>query len=311
MFCIFASLANAVRTTTTISAVANPQSAHKVARIINSGEHRIGGGVFFDGTTTFVLEDGDSKFRLNSRELQLEYSSGSVFLLYKGVRYNYDMHAELVCPLSKFTLREANLAYSIPSDRSDLGTELLSNMGLVPVGRTGSWIAREFLENELPFLLFGMDFAEVTPLPDHLELQIRNEVNKLTDGVIGGLTAEWDSYVNTDSMSNITTYLVRSSTEVEIAGVPLRFYWRQLSDQKTQVVRVEAYSQKLGSTKLTEFSSLDKTLMQDLSTVNLLVASTQFNQIDYVSAYQSAALFKTLHALDSSNFLEFSVDACQ
>lgn len=280
-----------------------------VASIISSGTNRIVGGVLLDGETSFVVESDDGETALDVGSLRLQFDDGAVFVEHNGVRYLYDMHEALVCPLAQFVRRGGEVAYSIPSDGSDAASDRLRSLGLVQLSGIGSWVAREFSSSELVLLLHAMDFAEEVQLPSNIENSIRNRVNSLT-GAGNTTSTDWSSYFNTASMSNITTYLITSNQTVEIAGIPLRFYWVTGSVGRDPVSRVTAFSQDLGSNTLTNLSALNLPSVNQLGIAHFLLSSELFDQIDFISAYQSAALFRTFNDQDSTSFSRFSTAAC-
>ncbi len=292
-----------------MSSVVNPSAIHAVATLINNGDHVIGGGVFLEGASDFVLE-GAADVQLDASNLSLSYLAGAVSLVYNRASYAYEMHPQLVCPLGRFIRREGRLVFSIPSDRSEPGQEKLRSLGLEPYGSSGLWVAKEFKRNAVVALLLGMDFANVESLPSTMETDLLKSLNSSIGGKLDGLANDWDSYFNTDSMSRITTFLMENSNTAETSGIPLRFYWRAVGDQTT-VTEVEVYSQRLGDDKISDLSALDLPRVNRMRNDQLRSLVSTFNQIDFISAYQSAAVFRSIHRNNTDNFSDFVGAACR
>ncbi|MEP6018886.1 MAG: hypothetical protein ABJ251_10455 [Paracoccaceae bacterium] len=306
---LFATAALAVRTTSTMSSVVNPSAKHDVATLINNGDHRIGGGVFFEGVSMFVLE-GESDVQLNPLDLSLSYADGVVSLIHDQVSYAYDTHPQLVCPLGRFVRRNGRLAFSIPSDRSESGQNRLTSLGLEPYGLSGIWVAREFKRNAVVALLLGMDYAAIEGLPPGMKADLLSNINSLVGGEVEGLSDDWKSYFNTDSMSQIITFLMPESTSAETSGVPLRFFWKDTAGQTT-VTEVAVYSQVLGSETISDLSTLDLPVVRIIQQDEIRSLVSTFNQIDFISAYQTAAIFASVHRNNSESFSDFVNAACR
>lgn len=311
--CVVSVSTFAVRVQSTISNVVNPASYHAVADLIRNGDHFIGGGVFLEGNSAFVLESMGPDKNLNPSDVSIEYSNGRVFLVYEGSRYRYEMHTALVCPLANFIARDGRLAFSIPSDNSITAKNKLVSMGLAQYDETNIWIAKEFQQNELAWLFLGADYADVSSLPKTQEKSLIKKINTAVNEYhsLWYLLEDWDSYFNTDSMSNIITYIMKDKGAAETSGVPLRFYWFKLQSGDTFISEISIYSQTLGAEKISELSEIG---LKDMMSMSQLVVNTELrklNQIDYISAYQSAAIFRSLHSSNRSNFESFTTNACE
>ena len=309
-FCFAANSALAVRTISSMSSVANPSSGHRVAGIMSSGKNRITGGVILDGETIFVLEATSGDEELDASTLRLEFEENDVFLVRGDSRFAYEMHRSLVCPLARFVGGEGDIVYSLPSDSSPAAFRQLRSQGLVQRGELEAWVAKEFKTSAHILLLHAMDFADEIELPSDLERSIRESINGLS-GAGDTKTNDWASYFNSASMSNITAFLSEDTQTVEMEGIPLRFYWEPGQSGADIISNIAAYSQELGSDTLTDLDALDLPNVDDLGFVDFLTAGTNFNQIDYISAYQSAVLFKTIRAEDIGSFESFELRACQ
>lgn len=297
-----------VRVDTEYSSVINPIALHSVATLMQSGDHLIGGGVFLEAESKFTLEQGSTDVNVRASDLALSYNNGTVTIIHFSGSFNYSMHPEMVCPLGRFVRRDGRLVVSLPDDRSASAERKLVDMGLRNYRGTGVWVAEEFTRNSTIALLLGMDFANDVDLPVEITARIVALLNRRI-GAGDLFSRRWDSYFNTDSMTNVTTFLVSSLQHAETSGVPLRFYWKREGD-RTRVTDVDIFSQDLGAPQISNLRTLNLPAVHQMTQRDLDDMIDEFNQIDFIKAYQAAAVFRAINRGNPDQFLSFLRAAC-
>jgi hypothetical protein len=282
-----------VRRTTAYSTFVNPARTSVVTRTFSRGGiFMIAGGVALHGKAQFIVETPTSKQTVAAASVRLGVGErGTVYLAHGNNRYTLTMHQGLACPLGQFVSRGGEIAYTVPEDKSPIH---LRQQGLVE--SAGAWVAREFAKTEFESLLDFTDlWTDDEPLPDDLAKRLMNDVN-------GRLSSrprqanEVASYINSDSQVTYRVFLMQDKGRAEVAGVPLRYYWQQATDQSAIVFQITALAQNwTGQPRLTDFKA----------------AAAEPTQYDAVLFYQAAAVFSEVRSAAPADFKAFVSMACR
>jgi hypothetical protein len=162
-------------------------------------------------------------------------------------------------------------------------------------------IAREFDGTGFEKLLHAADFAATKALPDDTGRSIASSINDQNQTATVVLRAsdtldqKIGSYINTDLQVTYKTYLVANAHMVEIAGVPLRYYWLLDAAGAPAVFSVEAIAQNWpANATLTDWTA----------------PGAQPTQYDIVNFYQVAGVFRQLQTSSPESFARFADNAC-
>jgi len=292
IFCALPALAG-IRASSSISNFINPATPVR-SSFANGGIFEIAGGVLFHGQAAFYLETaGRPPIVIAPTAVALVADEhGTVSISYNGGRYRFDMHAGLACPLGRFFSRNGQIAYSLPPFAEE---ERLRNAGLVKVaGDPDHLIAKEFSRSRFVGLLHDADYdTAMTDLPPGLAQRLLKSA-----GNVGGKSQDSDdadSWLNMDQQVTYKVYLMDATKSVDIAGVPLRYYWVLDQDGAARVINVAAYSQDFSDgVGLTDFSD----------------AANDPTQYDIVSLFQAAAVFRQVHLTNPKGFTQFVTAVC-
>ena len=104
------------------------------------------------------------------------------------------------------------------------------------------------------------------------------------------------SYINTDLQVTYKTYLVGGTSSVEVAGVPLRYYWLLDGAGAPNVFSVEALAQNWPA---------------GAGLTNWTLPGAQPTQYDIVNFYQVAGVFRELRKSSPDAFARFADLACR
>ncbi len=259
------------------------------------GDFLIAGGVVLHGSAAFRLEqDGSENPVPASDVVPVAEADGRMALRYHGVTYPVGMPAGLACPLGRFVARHGLIAYTVVHFMDDDSPRSLMRAGVVR-----HRLAREFDGTRFEGLLRAADFAAAEKLPGNLGSSIAASVN--SDNGIGAylLTASYGgndnvgSFVNADFQVTYQVYLMPGARRVEIAGVPLRYFWQLDHSGAAGVFSVQALSQNWADA------------------ARLSAANAAPTQYDVVNFYQVAGLFRQLDASAPAAFATFVEQACR
>ena len=263
---------------------------------------RIGGGVFLDGSAEFFLETAEGTTPILADEVTLRFSESSVFLDTNSGAFPLEMHEGLACPLSRMILRGGKIAYSLPPEKDSSAREALQAEGMVAVqgNLTGEAVAAEFADMPFYALVEGADYASTEPLSEDIRTQAIEAVSAAAGlNVQTGLS--YFTYLNSDQQVTYQVFLVQSDpARVDIAGVPLRYYWTYDPERPSAPVITDIEIWSIAG--LTETESLTRPM-------DVLVVGG-FRQYDYIVLYQVAGLFRTLANTQPEAFRRFSEAAC-
>jgi hypothetical protein len=272
------------------SAYVDPDS-WKLAQALfgRGGYFMIAGGVVLGGTAQLYLEQGGADRPLDPATVTpVGTVNGEIALSYAGETYRIAMPAGLACPLGKFTERGGLVAYTIPKF---LDEESQRNM--LRIGLRHHRIAKEFDGTAFETLLRAADFAKTRPLPPALAQKLSDGINQSNgvDGFVLKVAAGGDrvigSLINTDAQVRYQVYLLPATHRVEVAGVPLRYYWQLEPSGDAAVFAVEEIAQ-------------DFPAGANLSNWSAPVA--QPTQLDVVNFYQVSGLFRELRTSHTAAF---------
>ena len=192
----------------------------------SNGYFRIAGGVVLDGAAVLYLEANGTDRAIPADQVRpLVNPGGSMSLRYEGADYRVGMPAGLACPLGRFVARDGFIAYTVPKYMDPDSMRLMMRAGL-----RHHRVAREFDGTRFEALLRAADFASTTPLPDTIEQHLTTSLND-ADGMRGFVIDAADaedqpigSLINTDIQVTYHVYLMQATQQVEIGGVPLRYF---------------------------------------------------------------------------------------
>jgi hypothetical protein len=262
------------------------------------GYFLVAGGVTLHGNARFLLEqDGKTSIVPASAVTPVVEPGGLVALQAEGARYQLGMPAGLACPLGRFVERDGLIAYTVVKFMNENSPRALMRAGVVR-----RKLAREFDGTKFETLLKAADFAATEPLPDGIGGQIAADINAQNGVGAMMLKAAYvedekpGSFVNSDVQVTYDAFLMRQSGRVDVAGVPLRYYWLLDSAGLPNVFSVEAVAQnwQRGAT-LTDWTAPG-------------AAPTQY---DVVNFYQVAAVLRQVHLSAPEAFGRFVEQACK
>jgi hypothetical protein len=263
-----------------------------------SGYFMIAGGVVLGGTAQFYLEQNGTDRPINPADVQpAAMGNGEIALTYDGAAYRIGMPAGLACPLGKFVDRGGIVAYTVPKFLDDDSLRTMMRIGL-----RHHRIAKEFDGTIFEPLLRAADFGRTRPLPPDLARKLSGDINT-ANGVDGFVLRVADgndqvvgSLINTDAQVRYQVYLIPATHRVEIAGVPLRYYWQMEPGGDAAVFAVDELSQDWAAgTHLTDWSAL-------------VARATQF---DVVNFYQVSGVFRQLYSTQPRAFAAATKAVCQ
>lgn len=232
------------------------QPASRVARGFFPRLARITGGVVPNGKATFF---GPMKAKLTRPQLgQLKLvildrdklRNGEPDFDAVGIRmganvYRLAVQDDLVYPMMKFIQRGGDIAYTMPED-FDPDQQLLKEHGLLEVPYDeGSYVAKEFSNAVHTQFLRRVDLiTETEALPAALKAQVMKGANAVGARALGEDEAVYDTYINADFEVNYQVYFANTNGEklIEVAGLPLRYYWRGEDLDSPYIYDVEVFS---------------------------------------------------------------------
>lgn len=261
------------------------------------GAFLIAGGVVLHGNARFLVEQNGHDQAVPATDVTLvSQPGGSAGLRYGGQVYTLQMPQGLACPLAEFTQRGGLIAYTVPKIVDPNSIHLLRAAGVVR-----HRIAREFDGSGFEPLLRAADFAESEPLPQGVGSSIAASINA-TNGIGAflasaavGLDNPVGSYINSDFQVTYAVYMMTDQNRVEVAGVPLRYYWALTNSSWANVFSVEALSQAWPSGTRLTFQ---------------VGADTRPTQYDVINFYQVAGVFHQLDQTAPASFDNFVQAAC-
>lgn len=230
------------------------QPASRVARGFFPKLARITGGVVPQGNATFF---GPTKAKLTQPQLRRlkfvvldgnKLRNGEPDFDAVGIRlgtnvYRLAVQDDLIYPMMKFIQRGGDIAYTIPED-FDPDQQLLKEHGLLEVPYDeGSYVAKEFSDAVHTEFLRRVDLrTETEELPADIKAQIMRGANAVGAQVVGRDKANYGSYINADFEVNYQVYFANGNKLIEIAGLPLRYYWRGEDLDSPYIHNVEVFS---------------------------------------------------------------------
>jgi hypothetical protein len=288
-----------VRVEPQTSSFVDPASGHDAEMLFGrSGYFMIAGGVVLGGTANFYLErNGADQPVAANMVVPVANRDGSVSLTYAGATYQAGMPPGLACPLGEFVARDGIVAYTVPKYMDAESRQFMLRAGL-----KHHRIAREFDGTPFERLLHEADFAATTPLSPKMAHDLSaslNDANGLNGFVIDAADQQdkpIGSLINADVQVRYHVYLMAGRQQVEIGGVPLRYFWELDSNTGAAgVFAVDVLAQNWpAGTRLSD----------------LTAPGAQPTQYDIVNFYQVAGLFRQLHLSNPAQFNNFVDQAC-
>lgn len=224
-----------------ISSFLNPHSL-LAGRYFHSEHYLYGGGVTPRALgTSFTDAKGGM---INPTEIALDFnttrpSNGKITLNWRGDSYVLPLQDEMICPVFQFVSRDSYILFTIPVVKQS--DEYFTKNNLRKVN--GGYVADEFKDPQMISLFENIDLFTVTDdLDPLLEHQIKNDINQRPGG--GTPAAEQEgTYVNADFHVRYDARLLKHASQnaVDIAGLPLRYYWDIGSDGKAIVTSVQIF----------------------------------------------------------------------
>jgi hypothetical protein len=199
----------------------------------------LGGVVVRHRDLTFVTE-ADSAIPLNKLTLTYETPKGGdydtgISISYSGIHYSLPLTPKLLCPLLAFIGRDGYAVFTVPEV---VNPDYLQSHQLVRAD--GAYIAKEFQDPELTDFMARVDLRTYTePLSKNLKAALLKSLSSHSRGFdleeptapnyLFGST----SYLNADFNIDYKAYLTESNGAhfVDIAGLPLRYYWTKIDDR--------------------------------------------------------------------------------
>ena len=298
-------------------------------RVISTGRHHVGGGVFVDGAFSFFLLDGDKAEAVSISDLSLQrVEDGGIALEYDDIPYGIDFHLGVECAMAKFIERDGHLLFSLPPVVHD---EELSRLGMVPVGHDMAvsqgfaeelsllaslgiplYVAKEFKDSDaknfIP-LLKEMDFYKQKvvwnsepnsggPNPGAFggvfDRFAKGIMSELQDQDIS-FDQEIKSYFNLMESDFLEAYFVPKDGEIRLRSTPLRIHWLQGSSG-TKIEKIGILS----------FESLrDKPLWKPSEGIDAI------EELDILTMYNFSSILKTFYLNDRNGFRDIRAMLCQ
>jgi hypothetical protein len=260
------------------------------------GYFLLAGGVVLHGSAHFMVEQGGQDQPVPALSVTpVAEPGGRMALQANGRLYQVGVPAGLACPLGRFVERDGLIAYTVMRYMTPDSPRALQRAGLVR-----HRLAREFDGTPWETLLRAADFAETTKLPNGEGAAIAASINASNGSDAFVLrTADSDeigSYINSDLQVTYRVFLMAGAQRVEIAGVPLRYYWLLDRAGQPAVFSVEATAQDWpADARLTDWR----------------VPGAHATQYDVVNFYQVAGMLRALQLTSPDTFAAFVEKACQ
>jgi hypothetical protein len=287
----FAQIRTAPDPTSYIDPSTTPQAARLFER---NGLFRVAGGVVLGGRANFVVERAGTTQQVADNALRIEADgNGGATLIYAGATYPIRMPPGLACPLARFTERNGLIAYTATRYLDEDGRRQLLHLGIVH-----HRIAREFDGTPFEPLLRAADFAPTKPLPATLAqplIAAVNHINGVNSLIVLASDTDPDwagSMLNADVQVRYTAYLDPARHTLEMAGVPLRYFWQYGLGGVAEIFSIEALAQNWPAG------------------TGLAAPGAKPGQTDVANFYQSAGLFREMHVADGPAFAEFTERVC-
>ena len=260
------------------------------------GYYLLAGGVVLHGTARFAIEAaGHDEAVAASAVTPVAEPGGRMALQSGGVLYQLGTPAGLACPLGRFIERDGLIAYTVVKYMNEDSPRALIRAGVVH-----RRLAQEFDGTAFEKLLRAADFAATQPLTDGgtiaASLNAQNGVGAFVLRAADVSNSRVGSYVNSDLQVKYRAFLMKDGAKVEIAGVPLRYYWVLDSEGVPAVFSVEKLAQ-------------DWPAGAGLS--NWAAPDARPTQYDVVNFYQVAGVLRQLHAASPEVFGKFVEAACR
>jgi hypothetical protein len=272
-----------------VSAIRNVSVASYVFPNAPGGVAHFGGNFAYSGGVSPAAREVrflDSSGRpLPTEELNIVFrrigSQEYVGITSGNETYELAMPSGMACPLGRYIARNATIAFTVPSR---IDNQFFSNNRLVPYKNTNAYIAREFSNTKFADFLkeLDLDTSITGPLPNNLRTALMNEINSANQTH----PVSWsESYVNADFHVTYSAYLISKGGRniVDIAGLPLRYYWSIAPNGKAAINTVHVFS----------FPSTERGLLYE-----------------GVIFFQNAAVFKQFNQDAKSRFTAFTSAAC-
>jgi hypothetical protein len=294
-FALATGAAGQVRGEPEIAATISPDSSQFGSNLFaRDGDFLIAGGVVLHGNAIFMLEENGRRVRVAAGEVMpIAEPGGRMALGYQRAVYQMGMPAGLACPLGRFVARQGTIAYTIVHYMDDESPRSLMRAGLVR-----HRLAREFAGTRFEPLLRAADLATTEKLPDDMGASIAASINAKNG--IGALLINTSfaddqgvgSFLNSDFQVTYRTYLMAGENRVEVAGVPLRYFWQLEHGGAAGVFSVESLAQN----------------WQERAQLSQAAAAPA--QYDVVNFYQVAGVFRKLQETSPAAFGQFVEQAC-
>jgi len=273
------------------------------------------GGVVLHGNVRLFLERSAQKTPVDVSDLRLitDRTKG-VWVAYGGSFYKLEIHRNLACPLSKFVLRDGEVAYTMPlapflalqvpgrNTRAATAIALkelttrMSAAGLVADQNDETvWVAKEFARSRFVDLLEAADVnSKAVPVSPDLAGRISASINSKV-GALSDSVGDEGTYVNTDAQTVYESFLIDGKGRTETSGVPLRLHWTPTAGGAARIAKVERLSQDWA---------------EGQGLVDFRMANAQATQYDVISFFQNAAVFRTIKIANAASFEQFSNAVC-
>lgn len=208
-----------------------------------------GGGVVPRGSVVFY---NSSNAKISASKLKLEIldrikltngkpNYDAVGVSWNGKSYILTLDDDILLPLLEFVSRGSYIAYTLPEEK-DVDYFLRNKLIKTSIDQS-TYVAKEFIALRHQQFLKDIDFLgdgdmteiETDPLPEKVVNSIKAEVNGSLP-----IPKEWDTYVNADFNVRYRAYLRTTNGQrtIEIAGLPLRYYWGYSSNRKAAITDV-------------------------------------------------------------------------
>lgn len=266
-------------------------SPHSSARaIMRGGLYAFAGGVIPRGDIIFYDDENEKRIPNSELRLNIDPITGRPVVSWKDESYNILIQKSLECPLAQYVQRDTVIAFTIAVVADD--PTYLESQGLTQIAR-GTYIAKDLIKQVN--LLEIIDLSDdVSPINDatvkNIILTSMNKMAKesanLTD-LVAPLGATGDgTYVNADFNVMYKGYMTKRNSRsfVDIAGLPLRYYWELSTDKKTPI-------------------------FTDVETFDFPKSNSQ-NLLAQITFFQNAAIFRRFKQSQPQQFENFTKAVC-
>jgi hypothetical protein len=234
----------------------------------------------------FFIDNNNQMVQIDSLNIVFQNNPGSpVQISLNNDRYELPIPLGMVCPLAQFVNRNGSIIFTIPSKEDP---SFFNANRLVQYEDTNAYVAAEFSGTRFAKFFEDLDLADITvKMPNNMRLALMREINNAN--AIPSSTkidpSDWESYVNADFHVTYSAYLqnFQNRKRVDIAGLPLRYYWSPQRSGKALINDVEVF----------DFPTTETGLLYDA-----------------VIFFQNTAVFRQFRKDRADNFRAFSEAAC-